>query len=835
MYGLHYVCCAMYGCRDVCSTVFTAHGVSRPIPDLRITAFMDFEKREDDDGVRLSWNCVPKSKLQHQRNVIPLGTIYTPLNSRSEVLQGESLQAITCRQCGAFINPYVTITEQQPEVYYCQFCSFGNRITAEPGTIPIGLQQQATTIEYRTGRQSSLPPIFLYVVDTCFHGEDVEDIYQSLKELLMTSLSLLPENALVGLISYGKHVLIHEFTSHGVPRVHCFNGDKKYSVEQLQKALGILSAGLRTNVNTGDPVTLVLGSVGVRFLQPVNVVEYEFTSVLENLVTNLFPFKQSRERPARATGAAVNIASTLLKSILGESTSVGGHLMCFIGGACTFGPGKIVGSQLKEPFRSHHDIEKANQTQLPSVPQMNGTTKVDLTLSKNAKKFYESIATVLVGLGISCDFFVCSYDQVGLYEMDDVCSKTGGTVIMSDSFNTSIFKLSFAKFFKQYEEGVDTGYLEMGFNATLECRVTPDLQIQGLIGNATSLPPRKNAPHIEKSISKTVVGEGNTNSWKLCSTSTQTSFALYFDKLDSNNLGHSYIQFLYHYQHPSGELRLRVTTVPIAVVPDADMQNLEAGFDQEAAVVLIARDSINKLQSTNGTTYEEGDVVKQLDQLLIDFCARVAVYTKGAPKSFKLSATYSFLPQFLYHLRRSNLIKVFNNSPDETSYLRHIFMQQDVNNSLIIIQPTLLSYDVETYTEDTEAEPVLLDSMSLGANKILLLDTFFQVLIYHGSRVAEWRKAGYQDMEGYEHFKKFLEAPKQEAMEILIDRFPLPRFIDCDDGGSQARFLMAKLNPSTAYAANPNHLYGGQLDVLTDDVSLQLFMDHIQNLIISRK
>lgn len=796
---------------------------------------MDFEQREDHDGVRLSWNCAPKSRIQHQRNVIPLASMYTPLNSRTEVLQGESLEATTCRQCAAFVNPYVTITEQQPDVYYCQFCGFANRIAA-PVSDVVGLRPEATTVEYRTGRTSSLPPIFMYVVDTCFQGEDVEDAFGSLRELLQTSLSLLPENSLVGLISFGKHVLLHEFSSHGVPRIHCFNGDKRHSVEEIQKALGILAAGLRSNSKTADAAALRLGSVGVRFLQPVSVVEYEFSTALENLVTNLFPFKASLERPARAVGAAVNVASTLLKSILGDSTSVGGHLMCFIGGPCTFGPGKVVGSQLKEPFRSHHDIERAAQSQLPSVPQLNATTKVNLTLSKDAKKFYEDISTVLIALGISCDFFVGSYDQLGFYEVDDVCSRTGGVVIMCDSFNTSIFKLSFAKFFKQYEEGPDVGYLEMGFNSTLECRVTSDLRIEGLIGNATSLPPRKNVPHIEKSIAKTVVGEGGTNTWKLCSTNTQLSYAIYFDKMDSVNLGHSYIQYLYHYQHPSGELRLRVTTVQVAVVPDADMQSLEAGFDQEAAVVLIARDCVNKLRRVSGTThFEQGDVVKQLDQLLVDFCARVAVYTKGAPKSFRLSSTYSFLPQFLYHLRRSNLIRVFNNSPDETSYLRHIFMQQDVNNSLIIIQPTLLSYDVETYTEDSEPEPVLLDSMSLGPDKILLLDSFFQVLIYHGSRVAQWRKAGYQDMEGYEHFKLFLEAPKREAMDILVDRFPLPRFIDCDDGGSQARFLMAKLNPSTTYATNPNHLYGGQLDVLTDDLSLQLYMDHTQNLIVTRK
>lgn len=38
----------------------------------------------------------------------------------------------------------------------------------------------------------------------------------------------------------------------------------------------------------------------------------------------------------------------------------GGRIMLFVGGAATEGPGMVVGSDLKEPLRSHHDIEKEN-------------------------------------------------------------------------------------------------------------------------------------------------------------------------------------------------------------------------------------------------------------------------------------------------------------------------------------------------------------------------------------------------------------------------------------------------------------------------------------------
>lgn len=75
-----------------------------------------------------------------------------------------------------------------------------------------------------------------------------------------------------------------------------------------------------------------------------------------------------------------------------------------------------------------------------------------------------------------------------------------------------------------------------------------------------------------------------------------------------------------------------------------------------------------------------------------------------------------------------------------------------------MIQPTLMSY-----TFDTPPHPVLLDSVSIKPDAILLMDTFFHILIFHGELVAQWRKAGYQDQEGYENLKEILEVPVQDA------------------------------------------------------------------------
>jgi protein transport protein SEC23 len=144
-----------------------------------------------------------------------------------------------------------------------------------------------------------------------------------------------------------------------------------------------------------------------------------------------------------------------------------------------------------------------------------------------------------------------------------------------------------------------------------------------------------------------------------------------------------------------------------------------------------------------------------------------------------------------------------------------------------MIQPTLMSY-----TFDVEPHPVLLDSVSIKNDVILLLDTFFHILIFHGETIAQWRKANYQDQEGYENFKELLENPIQDAQELLEDRNPIPRYVVTDQGGSQARFLLSKLNPSTTHMSGGGYGQGpaGQA-IFTDDVSLQVFMEHLKRLV----
>merc|ERR1719401_1552350 len=304
-----------------------------------------------------------------------------------------------------------------------------------------------------------------------------------------------------------------------------------------------------------------------------------------------------------------------------------------------------------------------------------------------------------------------------------------------------------------------------------------------------------------------------------------TTFAFYFDvtnqQANSTPNKQSYLQFQTCYQHPSGRKRLRVTTVSHRYT-DASMSDIATGFDQEAAAVLMARYAVFKCENEDPL-----DVLRWVDRMLIRLVSKFADYRKDEPSSFHLARELSIFPQFMYHLRRSNFLQTFNASPDETAYYRTLILRENTMNSLVMIQPALLQYSFD----EGPPQPVLLDANSLKPNVILLLDAFFHVVVWRGETIQHWWEAGYQEKEEYANFKALIQNPAEDAKQILANRFPVPKFIQTNAGGSQARFLTSKVNPSNTHT-NSGFDSGGTSVVITDDVSLKVFMEHLVRLAV---
>ncbi|KAI4372647.1 hypothetical protein MLD38_010850 [Melastoma candidum] len=769
-----------------------------------MTEFLDLESQ---DGVRMPWNVIPGTKQESSGAVIPVSAIYTPLkpypSSSFPVLPYSPLR---CRTCRSVLNPF-SLVDFSAKLWICPFCFHRNHFpphyasSLSDQSLPGELFPNHTTLEYISSDPSPVssanhvvPTVFVFVVDTCLP----EDELSFLKSSLLQAVGSLPGNSLVGLVTFGTLTQVHELGFGHMPKSFVFRGSKEISREQLLEQMSFF-------VKRPKPATGVIAGVRdgldaetiARFLVPASECEFALSSVLDELQKDPWPVP-SDQRATRCTSTALSVAASLLGACVPGS---GARIMAFVGGPSTEGLGAIVSKSLSEPIRSHKDLDK------DSVPYYH-----------KAVKFYEALSKQLVNQGHVLDLFAGALDQVGVAELKVAVERTGGLVVLAESFGHSVFKDSLKRVFQSGDYN-----LGLSSNGIFEINCSKEIKVQGIIGPCASL--EKKGPLC----SDTVVGQGNTTAWKLCGLDNATSLCIIFDMTKKENpeatapstSNQFYFQFLTYYQHSSGQMRLRVTTLSRRwVAGQESVQDLIAGFDQEAAAVVMARIVSFKME-----TEADFDPIRWLDKSLINLCSRFGDYQKDSPSSFTLSPRFSIFPQFIFHLRRSQFVQVFNNSPDETAYFRMILNRENVANSVVMIQPSLVSYSFHS-----GPEPTLLDVAAIAADRILLLDSFFTVVIFHGATIAQWRKAGYHTQPEHKAFAQLLQAPQDDAAAIMMERFPAPRLVVCDQHGSQARFLLAKLNPSATYNSE-SRIPGGDI-IFTDDVSFDVFLDHLQRLAV---
>lgn len=687
-------------------------------------------------------------------------------------------------------------------MWFCPFCFHRNHLPPNyadisESNLPAELIPDFTTVEYSLQRQPAPPPIFLFVLDVCAR----EDELQTAKDYIIKALSLLPQDAIVGLITFGQNVHVHVIGYTECAKCYVLRGEKEYTQEKIKDLLMLTaplprgSATPAMNAAPAGPNSAVAGAA--RFLQPVAEGEFMMTQVLEDLSTDPWPVPAD-QRPKRAICTALSVAVGILET---SFAGTGGRIELMLGGPGTVDPGKVVALELGDAVRSHSDIEKDNAP-----------------FHTSALKAFDEIAARAVNAGHAVDVWACSLDQVGSFEMKSCVDRTGGVFVVCESFDHPMFKNTFEKFF----ETDDANQLQMGFQASFEILASREIKIAGVIGPVATM--NKQSPSVS---TDSEIGIGGTSAWRMCTLDKNTTLAAYFEVVNphSNPIRddqYRYVQFITRYLHPSGQHRMRVTTTAGRWTSGDNIPEIAAGFDQEAAAVLMARMAVYKTENEDSF-----DILRWVDRMLIRLCARFAEYQKDDPESFALSTNFSLYPQFMFNLRRSQLLQVFNSSPDETAYFRSYLNRENVNNCLLMIQPTLMSYWLSG-----PPEPVLLDVTSIKPDRILLLDTFFYIIVFCGETVSSWRKQGYHEDGKHTNFKLLLQAPKDDAAAILDERFPYARYIECDQNGSQARFLLAKLNPSVNHHSAAAE-YGGSDFIFTDDVSLGVFMEHLKKLAVT--
>lgn len=824
-----------------------------------------YEYQEEADGVRFNWNKWPSSSVECEKIVLRLGCLFTPLKESSEypTMELQHTPISCCRTtCKAVLNPNcIDDLKSQPKGWICSFCNQRNQLPQQYQHIQN--RQEIPEMVYYTidYPQPKLPlhhpPVFLYIVDSCV--DEVE--FTALKTSISESLRLLPPNSLVGFITFNHIVYLWELKDIPSLKSYIFCGREDYTPKQLQDWLGLALASqqgpvsgvggpinrmgapmtnghqqpqqpgmnpgfppqymrppgppggpplrppqMMNNQQMGPPVGAqpnVMRPAGAvqsqvrnvnKFIKPASSIQNVLDNILEQVGKNTWP--ASGRRPLRAVGAALSLAINILETTYPNSAA---RIMLFLGGPCTIGPGMIVDDDRKNTIRTHHDIDKDNAKYL-----------------KKATEYYTKLATKASNNGHAIDIFSCALDQTGLHEMRCCTSMTNGLLVLGDTFDSNLFKDSFRKIFDKNKKG----NLKMAFNAILDVKTSRELKVSGAIGSCISM--NKKTAYVADRRD----GLGGTSEWKFCSLTPNSTTALYFVVQNSpivtqaQQMPCGYVQFITQYHGSDGIRHVRVTTVGRYFGSD------NYDFDQECATVLLARMACYKSDANEGTGQE---ILRWIDKSLVRLCQKFGSYHPNSPESFRPREGFELFPRFLFHLRRSQFVQVFNNSPDETSFYRHSLMMEDCGNSLLMIQPCLLAY--ERYQSTI---PVSLDASSIHPTRILLMDTFFQIVIFLGDQIYHMKE---QNVQADDHdFKMFLDAPFNDASELMASRFPLPRYVVCDNvsskGSSQARFLLSRVNPSQTYSStygDPN----AQPPVLSEDVSFAVFEEHLKKLTVS--
>ena len=708
------------------------------------------------NSIRLSFNTIPTTESEVTKLGLPFGCLYTPLGELSKNSKPIERMPLVCPSCKAILNPYAKI-DYERKLWTCPICGKQTPLPSEyhgisEGQLTEELLPENTTVEYileNSEQQLITAPVYFFVVDMCCN----EKQHQQLKTLLLQAISTIPDNAIIGFISYGTIIYVHQMVYDEIPRSFIFNGKNSYSIEDLQQKLHIGAA-----VTT--PTLLVA---------PLKDIESNITTIIDQLDPDDFEVLKG-ERVSRCTGAAIDIAVKMLKTIFPKT---GGNILVFAGGPITKGPGKMTELERKINVRSFQNLE-------------NGTAK----LSNQSSTFFKELATLANSNNITINYIAASFEETGFLELEPLVSYTGGFHSIAETWGDADLLQTIVSYFSRVVPS-------SGTEGIVTINGSPNLSVCGQIGFGTG------NPNVNGFQSHTVIGVGSTDQWHVCGLMPNSTLGLYLDVRKNGTEGQQvYIQILTRYNHVStGKTRLRVSTQPINF--SNNQQQIANGFDQEAAVSLLGRLAMNKVR-----TQEISKTIDELDNSFVTFCRKFA-HAGQFPENM------AGLPQLVYYLRRLKVFTTQNSTPDLTCSIRSTFNRLDADSTALLLVPVLNNYSVN----QEQPQEVALSLDSLNQDSVLVLTSFNRVVVWVGRNMAVQRNNGNQSV------KDLIEKATQIAQTYANERFPAPQVIVCDQDSSPSRYLLAAINPPAPPAspkAPPTSLstndeeFGSFLHRLTD-------------------
>lgn len=782
-------------------------------------------------------------------------------------------------------------------MWHCPFCGEKNFIPAslvipqEGGEWPVPLQMLSSTIDYllppdADSAHENFDLAYVMAVDLYQNLDEIDekgasgvDSFESLKKSLCLVINLLPLGTNLMLVTFDGNVHLHRLEPRTLPNGSVVSVTRNHLVkDHLFDATGanlVLSA-----------LGLVAGAPRDKSASPL-VDKGFFTTVndasrasITDYIMNLRPTLTSSYKPARATGLATYVIST----VLAKATYAGftGKVMMFVAGPCTEYPGNIINMEKSTTLRSHKDIVSL------SVPEFMSSLKFYSVCSLIATGMStENAHTVIHSSKRQTDFnpdtqapkwtvdlFSGSLDQVGIYEMKSLAKNTMGNIYLYDSFGNS-------QFLSEMPEVVKSD-LDSKYNARLTVRTSAGLKVARMVGHGHSLPSSYQREkfydlHHQKisdqltSFDSSSKKKNFTNQWLFNKLEESDTIVVLFEpetarlssELTVDGVTEMYVQFQVKYWDFDNTCwKLRVTTVSknttlfFYAANKVKMSNntyklvntkstlvkekeMLASFDQQTFMVILTRMLLDKIDTTLG--YEEFDnIATDVDKILVRLLYNWGGMTYNNLKSsssnpysnvlsdivekFEIKDIFKDLPGLAYNLRRNpQLIKIFNSLPDETAYYHHWFMKMGGMLSERVIQPVL--YEL-TENDSREISLDCQNVLNAPASSFIIMDSVFNIIIYKNDTSLKLHHSNNQSLV-YNHDLS-LEVPLK-FISTLPQRPINPKYVVTQKNHSQARFLLARLNPVEDVASSMQKLdtgflgrfFGKKQQVLTDDMSLE--------------
>lgn len=642
-------------------------------------------------------------------------------------------------------------------------CCFCFKHNSWRGEAPPDLRQGSLAVEFEVPDTRAIPSDdILFVVDLCQSEQNLSALKSEL--CAAADRAEIGEGHIrFGLIAFARSVFVYLENSTGMPRCAC----------------------LPSNCSTDNLVKLIGGDQ--RRCNFFFSSKEAFVRAVEVLDIDPWPTPSSL-RPMRATGKAVEAALAVIEL---AKPRHGARIALCVGGPGTASPGAISTLEISSFIRTHADIEAGGKAREESA---------------SAQAFYDSLGAKAVALQTAIDVFAFALEEVGLHEMQRMVTRTGGLMFLNEEFKQPHFSACMKRYIRKASAGAN-----LATGGTVELFLSPELRVQGCLGTCASL---ENKSALQAG---TEVGESRTNAWSLCGLDCQSTLLFFLEPAQQAGTvtrSHAHFQFCVTFKPQGARQRRRVVTIQRAFLTDTSVAAVLPHLDQFSLIVAYA-----KLTLFRFAEHHESVVVRYLDKVLVSLL-RLFGSASSVPQELSL------VPQYFYYLRRSQFVRKFTSSLDEMAFFRYSMLRENTDNALLIIQPQIVEYRVESETP----VPVLPDIDCLKKDVVLLADTFFNVIVWQGSAVRGWLAEGYHLQPEYAHIARLATSPGEEAERVVEDRVLAPNRVEAHFGSPTERLLKSRLNPENKTLASENEATDSG-NFISDDATLSAFVARLLQLL----